>query len=178
MAYDVFYETSDEETRVHFLEGLQLGAHWAGQSGVMLGLENLDTPFVDSLGKALTIINEINSPWLQLYPDIGNLTAAGHFAPEELALAKGKVLGIHVKDALPQVIRGVPFEKGIVPFQDSFRALADIGFWGMLGVEMWGEMHADEGPMAAAIAARKLVDNLVAETWPTGQPLSLHMEDV
>jgi L-ribulose-5-phosphate 3-epimerase UlaE len=144
----------------------------------MLGLENLDTPFVDSLGKALTIINEIDSPWLQLYPDIGNLTAAGHSVPEQLALARGKVLGIHVKDALPQVIRGVPFEKGIVQFQDSFRALADIGFWGMLGVEMWGQMHLEEGPMEAAMAARRLVDSLVTETWPTGQPSILHTEDV
>jgi L-ribulose-5-phosphate 3-epimerase len=178
MAYDVFYETSDEETRLHFLDGLQLGTHWAGQSGVMLGLENLDTPFVDNLGKALTIINEINSPWLQLYPDIGNLTAAGHCVAEQLALVKGKVLGIHVKDALPQIIRGVPFEKGIVPFQESFQAMADIGFWGMLGVEMWGQMQPDEDPMVAAIAARKLVDRLVAETWPTGQPLKLHLEYV
>jgi L-ribulose-5-phosphate 3-epimerase len=178
MAYDVFYETSDQETRIHFLDGLHLGAHWAGQSGVMLGLENLDTPFVDSLGKALTIINEINSPWLQLYPDIGNLTAAGHSVPEQLALAKGKVLGIHVKDALPQIIRGVPFEKGIVPFQESFQAMAEIGFWGILGVEMWGQMHTDEDPMATAIAARRLVERLVSETWPTGQPVNLHLEDV
>lgn len=178
MAYDVFYETSDQETRIHFLDGLQLGAHWAGQSGVMLGLENLDTPFVDNLGKALAIINEIDSPWLQLYPDIGNLTAAGHSVPEQLALVRGKVLGIHVKDALPQIIRGVPFEKGIVPFQESFQAMAEIGFWGMLGVEMWGQMHTDEDPMASAIAARRLVERLVTETWPTGQPACLHLEDV
>ena len=39
MAYDVFYETSDHETRSNFLEGLQRGALYAGQAGVMLGLE-------------------------------------------------------------------------------------------------------------------------------------------
>ena len=44
MGYDVFYETSDEETDRNFVDGLRLGARWAGQSGVMLGLENLDTP--------------------------------------------------------------------------------------------------------------------------------------
>ncbi len=171
MAYDVFYETSDTETRRNFTEGLQRGALFAGQAGVMLGLENLDTPFVDGLGQALAIINEIDSPWLKLYPDIGNLAAAGHCVPDELSLARGKVLGVHVKDALPQIIRGVPYGKGIVPFEASFRALADIGFWGLLGIEMWGQMHTDEDPMEAAAGARKLVDRLVSETWPTGQPL-------
>src|SRR5512133_2246942 len=171
MAYDVFYETSDQKTRSNFLEGLQHGALYAGQAGVMLGLENLDTPFVDSLSQALAIINEIDSPWLKLYPDIGNLAAAGHCVPDELSLGKGKVLGVHVKDALPQIIRGVPYGKGIVPFEESFRALADIGFWVLLGIEMWGQMHTDEDPMEAAAGARRLVDRLVSETWPTGGPL-------
>src|SRR5512143_1340645 len=78
MGYDVFYEPSDDETRANFVDGLQYGARWAGQAGVMLGLENLDTPFVENLSKALAIIDAIDSPWLQLYPDIGNLAAAGY----------------------------------------------------------------------------------------------------
>ena len=167
MGYDVFYETSDEETQANFMEGLQCGARWAGQAGVMLGLENVDTPFSDSLRKTLAIIREINSPWLRLYPDMANLAGAGYHPPDELSLAKGQILGIHVKDALPQVIRGVPFGKGIVPFEETFQALAQLGFWGMLGVEMWGDMHADEDSFAAAAAARRMVDKLVSNAWPT-----------
>lgn len=165
MGYDVFYETSDEETRANFIEGLQLGARWAGQAGVMLGLENLDTPFVENLGTALAIIREIDSPWLRLYPDIGNLAAAGYSPPDELTLARDQVLGIHVKDALPRVIRGVPFGEGIVPFRETFRALAETGFWGILGVEIWGQMHSDQDPIASAAAARRFVDDLVAGAW-------------
>jgi L-ribulose-5-phosphate 3-epimerase len=173
MGYDVFYEASDEETRVNFIDGLRLGARWAEQAGVMLGLENLDTPFMDNLTKGLAIIDEIDSPWLQLYPDIGNLSAAGYYPPDELALAKKRVLGIHVKDAMPRIIRGIPFEEGIVPFRETFQALAQTGFWGMLGVEMWGQMHAGDDPIASAAAARKLVDNLVAEAWPAGRPVDV-----
>jgi len=173
MGYDVFYETSDAETRANFLDGLRLGARWAGQAGVMLGLENLDTPFVDNLSKGLAIIDEIDSPWLQLYPDMGNLSAAGYYPPDELALAKKRVLGIHIKDAMPRIIRGIPFEKGIVPFRETFQALAQTGFWGMLGVEMWGQMHAGEDPITCAAAARKLVDSLVAEAWPAGRPVGV-----
>jgi L-ribulose-5-phosphate 3-epimerase len=136
----------------------------------MLGLENLDTPFVDNIGKALTIIHEIDSPWLRLYPDIGNLAAAGYCPPQELLLAKGLLLGIHVKDALPRVIRGVPFGEGIVPFQETFRALVQTGFWGLIGVEMWGQMHAGQDPMACVASARQFVDRLMSEAWPADPP--------
>ena len=168
MAYDVFYETSDEETQARFVEGLERGTRWAAQSGMMLGLENLDTPFVDSIRKGLAIICEINSPWLRLYPDIGNLAAAGYSPAEEVVLAKGQLLGIHVKDSLPRIIRGVPFGEGIVPFRETFQALVESNFWGLLGVEMWGQMHADQDPIECVAVARRFVDCLVSEAWPAG----------
>lgn len=166
MGYDVFYETSDDETRVNFIDGLQMGARWAGQSGVMLGLENLDTPFVENLSKAMAILREIDSPWLRLYPDIGNLCAAGYYPPDELALAENQLLGIHIKDALPKVIRGIPFGTGIVPFRETFQALVKYGFWGLIGVEIWGKMHTGEDPIESVAAARRFVEDLVAEAWP------------
>ena len=166
MGYDVFYEESDAETHDNFLEGLYRGAQFAGQSGMMLGLENLDTPFVENLTKGLAITQAINSPWLKLYPDMGNLAAAGYHPPDELLLAKDQILGLHVKDAMPKVIRGIPFEEGIVPFKETFQVLAEIGFWGMLGVEIWGDRHTGEDPLSAATSARQFVDDLVAaETW-------------
>ena len=166
MGYDVFYETSDDETNANFIEGLYRGTQYASQAGVMLGLENLDTPYVENLSKGLKIIEAINSPWLKLYPDMGNLAAAGYHPPDELRLAKDQILGIHIKDAMPKVIRGIPFEEGIVPFKETFQTLAEIGFWGLLGVEIWGDRHAGENPIAAAASARQFVDELVAaETW-------------
>lgn len=165
MAYDVFYEESDESTHANFLEGLHLGVKWASQAGVMLGIENLDTPFADSLGKTLKIMHQVDSPWLQLYPDIGNLAAAGYSPPQELALAKNHVLGIHVKDAMPKIIRGIPYESGIVPFRETFRTLAATGFWGLLSVEMWGHMHPDKDPIESASEVCQFVNKLVAEAW-------------
>jgi L-ribulose-5-phosphate 3-epimerase len=171
MGYDVFYETADEETDAYFREGLYRGTQFAGQAGVMLGLENLDTPYVENLTQALDIIHEINSPWLKLYPDIGNLAAAGYTPPEEIKRAKDQILGIHVKDAMPKVIRGIPFEEGIVPFKETFRALSQTGFWGLLGVEIWGDRHVGENPVSAAASARQFVEDLVsAETWVTDRP--------
>ncbi len=171
MAYDVFYERSDVETQARFKEGLATGAQMAGQAGVMLGIENLDTPFVENASQGLALINEINSPWLQLYLDMGNLAAAGYYPPDELRLAKDHLLGIHVKDAAPRVIRGIPFGEGIVPFQEIFETLHEIGFWGMLAVEMWSYMHPEEDPYRHAAAARQFVDELLSGAYGESSPL-------
>jgi L-ribulose-5-phosphate 3-epimerase len=168
MGYDVFYEPSDEQTRACFVESIKWGVRWAGQAGVMLGLENVDNPFLESVSKGLHLVREVDSPWLRLYPDMGNLAAAGYHPPDEILLAKGYMVAIHVKDSLPRVIRGVPFERGIVPLEATFHALAQIGFWGPLGVEMWASMDQDGNPLSSAIAARQLVDRLVAAAWPPG----------
>ena len=170
MAYDVFYEPSDEETRVNFMEGLALATRMAGQAGVMLGLENLDTPFVENASQGIAVITEINSPWLQLYLDVGNLAAAGYHPPNELRLAKDHLLGIHVKDAAPKIIRGIAWEEGIVPFHEIFATLAEIDFWGYLAVEMWGYLHDGQDPFEHASYARRFVDDLVKEAY-TADPL-------
>jgi L-ribulose-5-phosphate 3-epimerase len=166
MGYDVFYEPSDEGTKARFIEGIQQGVRWAGQAGVMLGLENVDNPYLESISKGLRLVREVDSPWFHLYPDMGNLAAAGYHPPDEILLARGHLLAIHVKDSLPQVIRGVPFETGIVPLSETFQALAQIGFWGPMGVEMWADMDPDGDPLASAMAARDLVKRLTNAAWP------------
>jgi L-ribulose-5-phosphate 3-epimerase len=161
MGYDVFYEPSSAETEARFLEGLCDGARRAAEMGVMLGLENVDRPVAESIGKSLRFVKAVNSPWFQLYPDMGNLAAAGYDPPDELRLGTGHLVGVHVKDAQPGIIRGITFEKGIVPLRETFQALGEIGFWGLLGVEMWASMESTGDPLAAVIEARKLVDRLV-----------------
>jgi len=165
MGYDVFYEPSDADTEVRFMAGLQQGVRWASEAGVMLGLENVDREFVDSIEKGMHLVREIDSPWFHLYPDMGNLVAAGLRPADQFPLAKGHIVAVHVKDALPRTVRGVPFEEGDVPFEESFKALAQVGFCGPMTVEMWAHMDATEDPMATVVGARKLVDRLVAVGW-------------
>jgi L-ribulose-5-phosphate 3-epimerase len=80
-------------------------------------------------------------------------------------LAAGHLVAIHIKDTLPAVLRGVPFEEGIVPFIETFQVLAQIGFWGPVGVEMWSDMDASGDPLSSAIAARELVEHLITVAW-------------
>lgn len=160
MGYDVFYETSNPGTRSRFLEGLFQGACWASAAGIMLGLENVDVETVDSTAKALRFVREVNSPWLNVFPDMGNLAAAGYDPVEQLRLAKDYLVGIHVKDALPGEVRGVPFEQGIVPFGKVFRTLAELDYCGPLVVEMWSHLDTTGDPLRAAAEARQLVGRL------------------
>jgi L-ribulose-5-phosphate 3-epimerase len=162
MGYDVFYEPSTAETNARFVDGMAHGARWAGHAGVMLGLENVDNPRFESVEQGLGLVRELNSPWFQLYLDMANLAGAGYHPPAELKLAEGHLVAMHVKDALPGVIRGVPFGEGIVPFAETFQTLAQIGFSGPLGVEMWADMDKTGDPFGTAVEARKFVAHVIS----------------
>jgi L-ribulose-5-phosphate 3-epimerase len=144
---------------------LQQGLQWAGRAGVMLGLENVDTPYLESIDRGLALVRELNSPWFQLYSDMANLAGAGYHPPDQFRLAAGHLVAVHVKDARPGVIRGVPFGEGIVPFPETFQALAQIGFSGPLVVEMWADMDKTGDPVNTAVAARNFVENLTTTVW-------------
>jgi L-ribulose-5-phosphate 3-epimerase len=166
MGYGVFYEPAYAGTEARFVDGLEQGVRWAGASGVMLGLENCDLEFVDSIDKGLRIVQHLNSPWFHLYPDMGNLAAAGYDPADQLRRAVGHLVAVHVKDTTPGVVRGVPFEQGLVPFGEVFQTLADIGFWGPMTVEMWSDKGAGGDPLGPVVGARQLVARLVADAWP------------
>ncbi len=165
IGYDVFYEPSDDQTQKWFLEGLRKGAQKASEVGVMLGLENADVETVNSVEKVMNFVKAVNSPWFKVYPDMGNLVASGFDPVSQIRYAQDHIVAIHVKDAVPGVYRGVPFESGNVPFKDVFQNLAGIGFWGPMVVEMWIHLHSDEDGLELAIQARKLVDQLILAAW-------------
>ncbi len=79
------------------------------------------------------------------------------------------MIGVHVKDAMPKVIRGIPYGEGIVPFRETFQALVQIGFWGLIGAEMWGQMHAGPDPIEHIASARRFIQDLVTEAWQPDQ---------
>ena len=155
--YDVFGEPSDADTVAHLLHGLCQGAEWASQSCLMLGLENVDVSISESISATMRLLTAANSPWLQLYPDMANVAAAGYSPPEQLRLAKGHIVAVHVKDGAAKVIRGVPYGEGIVPFSETFAALRECEFRGPLVVEMWSHMDRTGDPFGSVRAAREFV---------------------
>jgi L-ribulose-5-phosphate 3-epimerase len=165
MGYDAFYEPSNADTQAYYLEGLRAGVDWASAAGVMLALENGDHELVDSVEKAMHFVKKIDSPWFNVYPDIGNMTAAGYNPLEELPLADGHLVGVHVKDTRPGELRGVPLEQGIVQFSETFRLLSRMGFAGPLVMEMWAHLDQTGDPISSAARARVILEQWIGEAW-------------
>jgi L-ribulose-5-phosphate 3-epimerase len=151
--YDVHYEESTERTRALYLESILQSAQWARESCVMLALENVECPMVDSIEKGMELVRAADCPWFQMYPDVGNLTAMEKDVPRELMAGGRHVVGIHLKDTRLREFRRVPFGEGLVDFDSAFRTMKQLQYRGPLMVEMWNEAVAD--PIAVVSSARR-----------------------
>lgn len=145
--YDVYDEPGDEGTRARFREGLQTGAVWAAEAGVILAFETMETPFMDTVEKAMAWVKEIGSPWLGLYPDIGNLQNAavkyGHTVTEDLALGAGHTFALHLKETRPGVYRDMRFGfGGHTDYAGCIRTALTMGVRLFTG-EFWYHGEAD-----------------------------------
>ena len=145
--YDVYYETGNEKTRKRFIENLHVATQMAALHGIILGFETMETPFMDTVGKAMTFVEEINSPYLGVYPDIGNLTNAsklyGHTVNEDLKKGEGHIFATHLKETIPGHYREIPFGEGHTDYITQLKLLKDLNvrlfvgeFW-YLGEENW-----------------------------------------
>lgn len=119
--YDVYYEEGTAETRKWFAENLAKSVEMAARRGVLLGFETMETPFMDTTEKAMAYVNEINSPYLGVYPDLGNLTNAsfiyGKSVTDDLATGRGHILAAHCKETVAGAYREIPFGTGTTDWE-------------------------------------------------------------
>ncbi len=114
--YDVYYEEGDADTKKWFEENLKAATDYAARWGVVLAFETMETPFMDTVEKSMAYVSKINSPWLGVYPDIGNLKNAavlyGHDVVEDLEKGRGHIFAVHLKETKPGVYRDMNFGHG------------------------------------------------------------------
>lgn len=145
--YDVFYEEKDSETNDYFIKNLNVGLAIANKYGVMLAIETMDDPYICNITKYLKIKEQCNSPWLSVYPDLGNLSAWEKTEKVINELDKGwhEIVGLHIKDteAVTKTHKGkfknVDFGKGCVEFEKIFRHLKLKNYTGSMLIEGWYE---------------------------------------
>lgn len=148
--YDVYYEQSGPDTVKRYGENLARAAEMAERECIMLANEIMDTPFMNSITKHLVYEERINSPWLRVYPDVGNLTAWGMDVSAELRKGAGSIVQVHLKDTLkvansfPGQFRDLDFGEGQVDFAECFRTLEDSGYKGAYLMEMWQKPGEDD----------------------------------
>ena len=147
--YDVYYEPSTHISVQAFMEGMRWAAKLAEKHQVMLGMEIMDTPFMNSIAKHLWYEELINSPWYKVYPDLGNLSAWGNDVEKELAKGIASIVGIHIKETkavtstFPGQFKCVPFGTGCVDFAACFKKLEQLNYNGPYVIEMWNDPNSD-----------------------------------
>jgi L-ribulose-5-phosphate 3-epimerase len=143
--YDVLSqgEISTIESKEKFYNNLKNSVEYASSLGIMLAVENVGVDFSNSIDKIMYFVNRINSPWLQTYPDVGNLAATGQNVNQQLLLGKDHIAAIHIKDTLDGVFKYVNLGSGIIDFVETFKTLKSISFNGPILFEMWADEEKD-----------------------------------
>lgn len=144
--YDVYYEPKTIVSRHTFIKNLAKCVAIAANKGIVLAIEIMDDPFINSITKFLAIKSQIPSPYLQVYPDLGNLSAwpendVGH----ELEKGISEISQIHLKDTLAVTsdfegkFKNVKFGEGCVDFLGCLKTLKRLNYSGSFVMEMWSE---------------------------------------
>ncbi|MGB4406446.1 MAG: L-ribulose-5-phosphate 3-epimerase [Sphaerochaeta sp.] len=153
--YDVYYEESNSQTISYFCKNLELAVLSAARMGVCLGFETMETPFLDTISKGMKYIDMIHSPYLGMYPDIGNLKNSacmyGSDVVSDLKKGYGRIFAAHLKETKPGVYRNMRFGTGHTEYVPCISELFMQGvrmftgeFW-YLGEEDWQDNVRNSG---------------------------------
>lgn len=134
--YDVYYEEGGTDTADLFLEGLRKGTAYAASCGVILAFETMETPFMNTVEKAMKYIKLIRSPYLQIYPDLGNIRNGTDDSINDLKSGIGHIAAVHLKDTREGVYRDLELGEGRVDFEGCLKELIGQGV-GLFNCEIW-----------------------------------------
>ena len=150
--YDVYYEEGNAQTREAFERNLKHCVEMAAKKGILLGFETMETPFMDTVEKSMAYVQKVNSPYLGVYPDMGNLKNAsllyGKNVNEDIRSGSGHIVAAHLKETIPGHYREIPFGSGHTEFVENIQELKQQGvrmfvgeFW-YTGNDDWKEVCA------------------------------------
>lgn len=130
----------------------------AQAAGVTLALEPEPGMFLERVGDVVGLIERLGRPGsLGLTIDVGHLTCSEDALPAEVIRSAGDlVVNVQVDDMRRGVHEHLPFGEGEVDLPDVLAALADIGYDGLVHVELPRHSHA--APVLAAQSLRALRD--------------------
>ena len=165
--YDVYYEPGTAGSERLFRENLAKATAMAASRGILLGFETMETDFMNTTQKAMKYVDLINSPYLGVYPDSGNLTnaalAAGGSVLADLETGRGHLVALHLKETVPGKFREIPFLTGHVDFPAVIGKAWDLGVRRYV-TDMWDVGKADwkEDILFARTQMSALIDVVAA----------------
>jgi predicted hexulose-6-phosphate isomerase len=144
--YDIYYQESTQESRALFGENLKKSVEIAAREGVTLAFETMETEFINTVKKARSWVDLLSSPYLQIYPDLGNITNAAKLYKsdvlDDLKSGTGHISAMHLKETVPGVYREVPYGTGHVNFNKAIPLAMKMGVRMYVG-EFWYVQNAD-----------------------------------
>ena len=156
--YDEYYNETNEMTQTQFIESLREVVEYAAGKGVSLAIETVETDLMNSVEKVMKYVSLVNSPYLQVYPDVGNITAMGKDVEKDFLSGTGHIMAIHLKDTLPGKVRDVPYGEGTVDFVSFFRLIKNMDYKGLLVAEMWANGDRESAIQYIRVAREFLID--------------------
>lgn len=128
--YDVAWERSQK--------ALKELAPYAEKAGVYIGLENMWNKFLLSPIETRTFIDEVGSPWVQVFLDVGNMMLYGY--PQHWIKILGKrIKKVHFKDfrrGSAHLGGFVDLLSGDVDWDKVIDAFEEVGYDGWANAEM------------------------------------------
>lgn len=119
-----------------YIDNLKRLINFAAAHSVMIGLENMEDHYMDSVEKSLRMIQSINSPYFCLYSDSGNITSAaklnGTDIKKDLLLGKNHYCAFHLKETKPNKYGGLFYGEGHVDFESVIKTA-----WNDLGIRRY-----------------------------------------
>lgn len=129
--YDIYYGTSTEQTRQRFIRNLKKASMMAASLGILLEMETMENEFMNTVWKAMYYVKMIDSVYLGVYPDCGNLKNAaviqGSNELQDLESGRGYISALHLKETIPGIFREIPFGEGHVDFEKMIKTAWNIG---------------------------------------------------
>ncbi|MEG0913697.1 MAG: L-ribulose-5-phosphate 3-epimerase [Oscillospiraceae bacterium] len=129
--YDVYYEQGNSDTEKRFGENLAKSTEMAAKSGLILGFETMETPFMDTVKKSMHYVHMVESPFLGVYPDIGNLKNASLVYSsdllEDIESGRGHIFAAHLKETVPGIYRDRNFGDGHTEYEPCIKKLWSMG---------------------------------------------------
>lgn len=148
--YDAYYEEDAwDGSEQCFSENLAKACEMAAKAGVVMGFETMETPFMDTVEKSMRYVSQIDSPFLGVYPDVGNLTNAsllyGKSVADDIATGAGHIFAAHMKATRAGQYRDMLFGEGTTDYEGALSQLVPQGvrryvceMW-YLGSDAWRE---------------------------------------
>lgn len=148
--YDVYYEASTADTRQRFEKNLLQITQWAAEKGIILAFETMETKFMNTVEKAMVYVSTVGSPYLQVYPDVGNVANGTDDSLTDFRTGARHIVAAHLKETKPGQFRDLHYGEGHVDFEKTIKVLKELGV-GIFNAEFWYSTEYKDGDWQGAL---------------------------